>query len=306
MKSDRKDIPAMESVRLGPDDGVFELGGADPAWIWVLTCPTSGCECRSALVLATHEGRDRLLERGAAVHEACNTHGGYFQVAAKLDNLTVFCLDIDSAEVYSPLGNEPLDPAAHPHISNIAARIDGDLLDSIGRLWYRGKGWPDPEQNILNAREITIKGWQRGELLAWDDVCTGVRQDIYPRAGRVYAAVEMYCPIPECECDEVTVLFEPLMPRGAPLPGRVVVRLSGATSMEPTNNKSESRLQELWAAFRMRHPAYLERFARRYPILKRVGARIVMPQPAVSAKTGRNDPCPCGSGRKYKKCCGAN
>ena len=23
-----------------------------------------------------------------------------------------------------------------------------------------------------------------------------------------------------------------------------------------------------------------------------------------SAKTGRNDPCPCGSGRKYKKCCG--
>jgi preprotein translocase subunit SecA len=21
---------------------------------------------------------------------------------------------------------------------------------------------------------------------------------------------------------------------------------------------------------------------------------------------GRNDPCPCGSGKKYKKCCGAN
>jgi len=23
-------------------------------------------------------------------------------------------------------------------------------------------------------------------------------------------------------------------------------------------------------------------------------------------KVGRNDPCPCGSGKKYKKCCGAN
>jgi uncharacterized protein YecA (UPF0149 family) len=22
-------------------------------------------------------------------------------------------------------------------------------------------------------------------------------------------------------------------------------------------------------------------------------------------KAGRNDPCPCGSGKKYKKCCGA-
>lgn len=28
--------------------------------------------------------------------------------------------------------------------------------------------------------------------------------------------------------------------------------------------------------------------------------------PAARAKTGRNDPCPCGSGRKYKHCCGRN
>jgi SWIM/SEC-C metal-binding protein len=28
-------------------------------------------------------------------------------------------------------------------------------------------------------------------------------------------------------------------------------------------------------------------------------------EPAISAKVGRNDPCPCGSGKKYKKCCGA-
>ena len=23
-----------------------------------------------------------------------------------------------------------------------------------------------------------------------------------------------------------------------------------------------------------------------------------------AARVGRNDPCPCGSGKKYKKCCG--
>jgi len=27
-------------------------------------------------------------------------------------------------------------------------------------------------------------------------------------------------------------------------------------------------------------------------------------EPAVSEKIGRNEPCPCGSGKKYKKCCG--
>ena len=31
-----------------------------------------------------------------------------------------------------------------------------------------------------------------------------------------------------------------------------------------------------------------------------------IPYQRESAKIGRNDPCPCGSGKKYKKCCGAN
>ena len=30
-----------------------------------------------------------------------------------------------------------------------------------------------------------------------------------------------------------------------------------------------------------------------------------VPQKREAAKTGRNDPCPCGSGKKYKSCCGA-
>ena len=28
--------------------------------------------------------------------------------------------------------------------------------------------------------------------------------------------------------------------------------------------------------------------------------------PAFGRKVGRNEPCPCGSGRKYKRCCGAH
>ena len=35
---------------------------------------------------------------------------------------------------------------------------------------------------------------------------------------------------------------------------------------------------------------------------QKLSTTIVNTQP----KVGRNDPCPCGSGKKYKKCCGAN
>ncbi len=36
------------------------------------------------------------------------------------------------------------------------------------------------------------------------------------------------------------------------------------------------------------------------------GGKSIVRKPAVSKKVGRNDPCPCGSGKKYKKCCGIN
>ena len=35
-------------------------------------------------------------------------------------------------------------------------------------------------------------------------------------------------------------------------------------------------------------------------------AKKVVLTPKRSTKVGRNDPCPCGSGKKYKNCCGAN
>ena len=36
------------------------------------------------------------------------------------------------------------------------------------------------------------------------------------------------------------------------------------------------------------------------------GGKPIVRKPVVVKKVGRNDPCPCGSGKKYKKCCGQN
>ena len=35
-----------------------------------------------------------------------------------------------------------------------------------------------------------------------------------------------------------------------------------------------------------------------------VDGSTIKPQKTAHLKVGRNDPCPCGSGKKYKKCCG--
>ena len=47
--------------------------------------------------------------------------------------------------------------------------------------------------------------------------------------------------------------------------------------------------------------------ATRQPLLRRLCGRSLKKQTVHSPKSkiGRNDPCPCGSGKKLKKCCGA-
>jgi len=47
--------------------------------------------------------------------------------------------------------------------------------------------------------------------------------------------------------------------------------------------------------------------AKRQGLLRRLCGRTVKRQtlPTATPKIGRNDPCPCGSGKKWKRCCGA-
>ncbi|WP_432383264.1 UPF0149 family protein [Duganella sp. P38] len=65
---------------------------------------------------------------------------------------------------------------------------------------------------------------------------------------------------------------------------------------------------EQWAPLRASQPALLAPFqpvnaAKVTPAVIQINAFFHAPQPK-AAKLGRNDPCPCGSGKKVKKCCG--
>jgi uncharacterized protein len=68
----------------------------------------------------------------------------------------------------------------------------------------------------------------------------------------------------------------------------------------PSDPRGLSYLCEGWKLF----------FAHAMPELRRIADRVremraARPSPGPpSAAVGRNDPCPCGSGRKYKTCCG--
>jgi preprotein translocase subunit SecA len=67
----------------------------------------------------------------------------------------------------------------------------------------------------------------------------------------------------------------------------------------------EETLQKIFRV-QIARPEEVARFepVRRQPMVMSHGAEAVQPVKRESKKVGRNDPCPCGSGKKFKKCHG--
>lgn len=295
-------LPLVSKMPFAPEEAVFALGGDTPAHIWVRTCPTLRCECRAALVLASFEGHEVLLDRAASVRAASHAGSGYDE-AAELTGLVAFKLDIDAVLAYAPNGDAPLDLADHPEVAAVATLLDGNVMDAVGRLWFHGKGLPDPEERLrAEGNAVTVKGWQSGQMLGWAEANLDVREDAYFYKKNFYMAFDKYCPIAGCDCGEVLVNFCAGSDRQRPL-GHVVVKSNGEILLVPERN-SEHLIMQLWSMYSARYPDFLLRLQAREKVMKTLDVAGVSAQ-ARSAKVGRNDPCSCGSGKKYKKCCGA-
>jgi len=74
----------------------------------------------------------------------------------------------------------------------------------------------------------------------------------------------------------------------------------GAFSAGPVRGRATTSMDDMEEAFQRRKRRELEQ-AR----MAGAGEMGTVQQVVRADKVGRNDPCPCGSGKKYKKCCGA-
>jgi preprotein translocase subunit SecA len=70
--------------------------------------------------------------------------------------------------------------------------------------------------------------------------------------------------------------------------------------------RTERRVEDVYGASEARHDEFdVSSYAQQQEaVADGAGRRQVTQTIRVATKVGRNDPCPCGSGRKYKQCCG--
>lgn len=75
---------------------------------------------------------------------------------------------------------------------------------------------------------------------------------------------------------------------------------------DPHRHLVDDTVKEMawWACFKEKEPRVVRKEDRYLEALDPMGERWPAPYKRTEPKIGRNDPCPCGSGKKYKKCCG--
>jgi uncharacterized protein len=103
--------------------------------------------------------------------------------------------------------------------------------------------------------------------------------------------------------------LEPILSLGEPSGG---ISKKGATERKWSREvgRSVAKIHDHWLVQRLRGPTGTTRgdssYGREAGSPRYDSGPPIYPPPRSAVKVGRNELCPCGSGKKYKRCCGAN
>jgi len=165
---------------------------------------------------------------------------------------------------------------------------------------------PDAIDAYFDFRRIE----RNGAMSGYNDVLPFADRLYATLAGKKYRVFDQYCLQPNCLCTDSNLIvadFDESDGRGKEL-GCIGVNYEkkvwkmvedGSLSLDPDVLRSamENEIPDLYDTLHKRHV----RLKSIYAFSKRNHSRAT--QPSILPKIGRNDLCPCGSGKKFKKCC---
>lgn len=127
-----------------------------------------------------------------------------------------------------------------------------------------------------------------------------------------YMVDEQYCMNPDCKCNEAMLGFIDVIPDRPVQTIKFAIRLDLITGNYTVENNTGSKeeLDEIVKYFIETKTDNLDILKDHYTNMKKMCRLFVVKNGIKKGNTlfktisvGRNDPCPCGSGLKYKKCC---
>jgi|GEM_PF-2697273 len=284
--------------------GVTAKLGASPEGAWQLTL---------------HEPDREPLSLPAHI-EVCNNAFCHCcevtVVAARPQGALRLRLDVLAADLAEPRSeSSDADQRVAEAIVNDLDEADWDRLQaSFFSTKARAIERLDPSGAVAPFDFDDIEG--NGAMVCFDEVFPYALQHHFELGDRQLTALEQVCVRPSCRCDEALVDIIDSGPDGVDEVALTLV-VDGRGRWSAPEAASQP-LGRKWSAVRRallaKHPRYVEVVTKRRDLLRAVylnsvrelRPELVAPEPVSSpTKVGRNAPCPCGSGRKYKRCCGA-
>ena len=174
----------------------------------------------------------------------------------------------------------------------------------------KGIDEPIPYEAINpEVKELVLKG----NCVSYDEVFNAVESITFrDEENKLIYVDDQYCMNPKCQCDEVFLTFVEFNEEANKAKNELTLRYSLNNGKYEFEFKSctEERLKEILKGFKEEEKQIREKLKKRVKAMKEVGGEIIResraekPKETDEVKVGRNDMCPCGSGKKYKKCCG--
>ncbi len=125
-----------------------------------------------------------------------------------------------------------------------------------------------------------------------------------------YIVFDQYCLLPKCSCSDASLILMTIDEDGNPISESCFIRVDYKKKRwtTPEGEPANISLSSIRTKLEANYPDFYKKLQQRHLKLKAIYAhckkRDLPPLKSPELpKVGRNDPCPCGSGKKYKKCC---
>ena len=144
-----------------------------------------------------------------------------------------------------------------------------------------------------------------GEMVPYEALFPADWDVLVEHGGASYWAVDHHCPNPGCTCGEVMIELLRVEAPESEFVGNVAIDLKSRRPRPKASTPLAAQLfEKLWA--KHRGELLRRREEARRVIARRAADRAIAAEAAAGPRlpaVGRNEPCPCGSGKKYKRCC---
>jgi len=274
--------------------------------LWTMICDNPECKCRQVQIraMAVDDRFKRMRVKGDDFMFSIPQE----EVAGlPIPEKRLFAaVDVDTEEVSLSQGASEGEQDLEL-LGLLKEKMKGNLLDTVRRRWRAVEKNRDPDQ----WRRQDWSWWEPGLLVSWAEAFPDDLNFLIEHRQAVFWANDMYCLSPGCPCETLLIAFYQVDGKGnLQEVGTVAVDL-GKWQVEEVHPKmgDQKKLRLLWKLLQKK-PDLKETIRKRRRELRtigreisRMGSKEEAQEPLSRPRVGRNDPCPCGSGKKYKKCC---